>query len=218
MDRTNIFAAHDDKTVVGWFDWDKIQAHYGDKDYNGNGSRGTARGTGIVLTAGGRWVSQYWTAWQGEHATFTYITPDEARDWLIANNEEEAIVEHFGGLPEEEDRRPGRPEIGSPVQVRLGDLLGQVDEWAAARAMTRAEAVRKLVEHGLRAGTSGFRPRDRVSFEVEGEQRQGWYVSQFGHNVSTVTLVAPEDWIIREDGKPMPPVYTRSDDEIIPAR
>ena len=112
----------------------------------------------------------------------------------------------------------GRPEIGGAVHVRLGDLLRQVDEWAAARAMTRAEAVRKLVEHGLRAGTSGFRPRDRVAFELESEQRQGWYVSQFGFNVSTVTLQAPEDWDLREDGKAMPPAYTRRDDEIIPGR
>lgn len=61
---------------------------------------------------------------------------------------------------------------------------------------------------------SGFRRGDRVRFEVDGEMRDGWYVSQFGYKVSTVTLERPEDWFTRADDKPMPGVYTRRDDEL----
>lgn len=45
----------------------------------------------------------------------------------------------------------GRPEIGTPVNVRLGaDLLAQVDQYAAAESVSRAEAIRQLVQRGLR--------------------------------------------------------------------
>lgn len=45
----------------------------------------------------------------------------------------------------------GRPEVGKPINVRLGDeLLAQVDDWAEAEGIKRAEAIRLLVKHGLR--------------------------------------------------------------------
>lgn len=40
----------------------------------------------------------------------------------------------------------GRPEIGTPINVRLGDdLLAEVDEYAAELGVSRAEAIRQLV-------------------------------------------------------------------------
>jgi hypothetical protein len=153
MDRTNIFAAHDDHRVTGWFDYEQARA-WQDRDHNGNGSLGRGRGTGIVLTASGKWVGQRWTSWQGEEYTHVYITPDEAREWLIANGCDEAVKGHFGELAEEEDRRPGRPEIGDPVGVRLGDLLGAVDAYAAQHGVKRAEAIRQLVSAGLAVATA----------------------------------------------------------------
>lgn len=43
------------------------------------------------------------------------------------------------------------PEIGEPINVRLGDdLLGDVDRWARANEVSRAEAIRQLVYMGLR--------------------------------------------------------------------
>jgi len=48
-------------------------------------------------------------------------------------------------------RRAGRPKIGGEVQVRLGDLLPDVDAWAADNGVKRAEAIRRLVLAGLRA-------------------------------------------------------------------
>ena len=40
----------------------------------------------------------------------------------------------------------GRPEIGTPINVRLGnDLLAEVDEYASGLGVSRAEAIRQLV-------------------------------------------------------------------------
>jgi metal-responsive CopG/Arc/MetJ family transcriptional regulator len=45
----------------------------------------------------------------------------------------------------------GRPEVGKPVNVRLGDeLLAQVDAYAEIESIKRAEAIRQLVQRGLR--------------------------------------------------------------------
>lgn len=45
----------------------------------------------------------------------------------------------------------GRPEVGKPINVRLGDeLLTRVDEYAEAEGVNRAEAIRQLVQQGLR--------------------------------------------------------------------
>lgn len=47
----------------------------------------------------------------------------------------------------------GRPHVGTPVNVRLGDeLLAQVDNYAQTEGISRAEAVRRLVQRGLRKG------------------------------------------------------------------
>ena len=155
MDRTNIFASHADRRITGWFDYDSVQARWTDLDYNGNGSRGTGRGTGILLTAGGKWVSSSISRWQGETTTFMYATPEQAREWLIANGEDAAVAEHFGLLPEEEDRRPGRPEIGGRYTMTYGDdLLSRLDSYAFSRGVSRAEAVRSLLHQALAAGAS----------------------------------------------------------------
>ncbi|MBU8820946.1 ribbon-helix-helix domain-containing protein [Mycolicibacterium goodii] len=45
----------------------------------------------------------------------------------------------------------GRPSVGAPINVRLGDdLLAEVDAYAAAEDIKRAEAIRRLVQRGLR--------------------------------------------------------------------
>lgn len=45
----------------------------------------------------------------------------------------------------------GRPAVGTPVNIRLGDeLLAQVDQFAATEGISRAEAIRQLVQRGLR--------------------------------------------------------------------
>lgn len=44
----------------------------------------------------------------------------------------------------------GRPEIGRPVNLRLGeDLLAEVDAYATDHDVKRPEAVRRLIRLGL---------------------------------------------------------------------
>lgn len=46
---------------------------------------------------------------------------------------------------------PGRPEIGRPVNIRLGEeLLTRVDHYAQSVNISRAEAIRELIQRGLR--------------------------------------------------------------------
>lgn len=49
----------------------------------------------------------------------------------------------------------GRPVVGTPINIRLGDeLLTRVDQYAADENISRAEAIRQLVQRGLRKGRS----------------------------------------------------------------
>ena len=45
----------------------------------------------------------------------------------------------------------GRPEVGKPINIRLGDeLLARVDAYAARVDLPRAVVIRTLVENGLK--------------------------------------------------------------------
>jgi metal-responsive CopG/Arc/MetJ family transcriptional regulator len=47
----------------------------------------------------------------------------------------------------------GRPEIGQPINIRLGEaLLARVDRYAQAETVSRAEAIRQLIKRGLPKG------------------------------------------------------------------
>jgi hypothetical protein len=133
-----------DGSYDGRFNYAKA-SRWSDEDYNGNGSGGTGRGQAVLLTAGDRWVLENWTRWQGETSTYQWITPEKAREWLLLNSYDDAAEELLGPQPEEEDKRPGRPGIGTPVQVRLGDTLPLVDQYAQEDGVSRAEWVRRAV-------------------------------------------------------------------------
>lgn len=156
MSRVNVYErvseqdlGYEAPKLAGWFEWSKA-ARWSDADYNHNGSGGTGRGQAVMLTAGGRWVLEHWTIWQGGTDRYEYITDDEARDWLLRNGEDEAVRQHFGEVAEEEDRRGGRPEIGGRITTAIGDeRLAVVDSYARSEGIGRAEAVRRLVDAGL---------------------------------------------------------------------
>lgn len=158
MSRTNIYRYpdydniyNDAPVLEGWFDLAKASA-WDDADWNGNGTGGVGRSDVLYLTSGGKWVLSHRSAWQDETSTYEYVTSDHAREWLLRNGEDAAVAAHFGPVAAEEDRRPGRPPIGEAVNIRLGDaLLARVDERAAERGESRAEAIRGLVSEALAA-------------------------------------------------------------------
>jgi hypothetical protein len=106
------------------------------------------RGTGIYRTAQGRWVFERWTNWQGEKNTYEYISAEQAHDWLLANHHDDAVAECFG--PVEDERGPGRPEVGPAINVRLGEMLEGVDAYASRNGITsRAAAIRHAIQRGI---------------------------------------------------------------------
>jgi hypothetical protein len=144
---------------LAWFDEAKATAYKADTYWDGHNSvdvNTNDQFTHQVLyhTAGGRWVLHTWSQWQGARPTYEFVDPGVARDWLIKNDEAAAASQHFGDV--EDERGPGRPEIGRVVNVRLGDeLLAAVDAEATRREMPRAAVLRELVEAGLAATVAG---------------------------------------------------------------
>lgn len=136
----------DEPKLVGWFEWTKSDRWPGPtRDGAGNH---LATGEALIRTAKGRWVLEHWSRWQDDTDKYVFVSDDQARTWLLDHGEDATVREYFGEI--EEERGPGRPEIGSPVQVRLGtDLLERVDSWASERGVKRAEAIRRLVAAAL---------------------------------------------------------------------
>ena len=127
--------------------WHGNRAVYDGANLADVNTRDQHTGQGLYRTAQGRWVHCQWSNWQGATDIHAYIEPDEARDWLIFNDYDADAEKHFGEV--ESERGPGRPEIGHPVQVRLGDLLARVDTYSAEQGRSRADALRELIGKGL---------------------------------------------------------------------
>lgn len=161
MDRINVFENGEDdygrpvRRLAGWFDLDRATPVEGRRKWDGNNRAdvhvGANRAQTLYRTAQGRYVLHTTSAWVNEEDVWQFITPERAREWLTINESDDVIEEWFGKL--EEETGPGRPEIGPATQVRLGiELTARVDA-ARAEGESRAAAIRRLVETGLRATT-----------------------------------------------------------------
>lgn len=152
MARVNVYEAHSDgyggteDTLAGWFDPQRAE-RWSDVDHNGNGSGGTGRGQAICRTAQGRWVLEHWTSWQGEQDRCEFIDAEAAKTWLLENDFDEAVKQHFGEI--EDERGPGRPEVGPATPIRLGDDLTARVDAARLDGESRAAAIRRLLEGAL---------------------------------------------------------------------
>ena len=139
--------------LIGWFDLDKATRFSEDQDWNGSNHISVNTGSEwdhqtVYRTAQGRWALRGWSNRQGVQDTWGFISDADAREWLLRNGEDAAVAKYFGEV--EEERGPGRPAIGSPVQIRVeDDLLAALDAWAAERGITRAEAGRRLMRQQL---------------------------------------------------------------------
>lgn len=157
MARTNVYG-HDedtgDRRLIGWFDPDKCERFDADTYWNGQNrvdkiTRSEWIDATLFRTTGGRWVERTdYTRYHNGEVEHRFLSDDEARDWLLRNEDDEAVAEHFGEVAEESGPG-GRPEIGPAVNVRLGDLQERVDAYAAAHKLTRAAAVRELLGRAL---------------------------------------------------------------------
>ena len=144
------------RRVVGWFDLESAE-EFAERRHAFDGAnlagihlRDQNRGQILYRTAGGRWVLQQWSRWQRETDVWRFVTDDEARDWLIINEEEDETLERLFGEKPEPERGPGRPVVGPQVKANLPpELTARIDEIAERDDVPRAEVIRRLLERGL---------------------------------------------------------------------
>lgn len=151
MARINVI--DEQERLIGWFDDAKAEKFEEVARFDGQNYISTATGSEwnheeLYRTVAGRWVLHWWSQYAGAPDRYRFITGDEAREWLMKQEHEAAVI-RFWGAPEEE-RGPGRPEVGPSFHVRLPDeLLAEVDRLAQVGEMSRAECIRKLVNEAL---------------------------------------------------------------------
>lgn len=139
--------------LVGWFDGDKADCFWESVRWDGHNNVSAATGSqwhheALYRTAMGRWVLHEWSDWEGGEDSYCFVGEDEAREWLLINGDDEVVEEYLG--PIEEERGPGRPEVGPVVQVRVtSELLAAIDGLAVDRGMSRAELIRELLGTAL---------------------------------------------------------------------
>lgn len=134
--------------VIGWFDHRKAERF----DEISPQIPGRDEHQILFRTAEGRWVL-YGYVYARRGGAFgkpnTFISSDQARDWLERNGQYEAVARYFG---EAAERGPGRPAIGGRVTIPIGDgRVSAVDAWARDRKVSRAEAIRQLLDIALKA-------------------------------------------------------------------
>lgn len=154
MNRINILAhdEYDGDYTIGWFDVDKATAYEAEEEYDGDNmvdiNAGRHNHQVLYRTAGGRWVLHEWSEWQGSAPTYQFISDEKASKWLLRNHHDEAAEQWFG--PIEEERGPGRPEIGPAINTRLPeDLLARLDADAQQHGESRATAIRRILAASL---------------------------------------------------------------------
>ena len=147
MERVNVFDL--EGNLVGWFDEEKAEKFSEAERWDGSNNISIPTGSQwnheeLFRTAGGRWVLHWYSQYEGRPDSYRFITDHRAREWLLLNQEDEAVKNYFGEI--EDERGPGRPEIGPAVLIRLPEeLLTALDRKAEGEGISRAEIVRRLL-------------------------------------------------------------------------
>ncbi|MFN6548080.1 hypothetical protein [Mycolicibacterium nivoides] len=154
MGRINV-----DNTPDGWFDPDTSTVYHENLEWvdttdedelDGSPEDGAERGYWVSAatesehrherlyhTSDGRWVLMAWSD-EKPAGTYDFMSNAGAAAWRAINE------------PAKPASRRGRPEVGEAVHLRLpAELKAQVDDFASANALSRAEAVRRLLVDGL---------------------------------------------------------------------
>ena len=149
--RENVF--DDEGNFIGWFDRAKAEKFEEATRWDGNNHISIATGSqwdheALYRTAGGRWVLHFWSQWEGRPERYRFIDSDEAREWLLLNEEDEAVERLFGEI--EDEVGPGRPEIGPPILVHMPtEMTARLDALAEQDGVPRAEVIRRLLGEAL---------------------------------------------------------------------
>jgi hypothetical protein len=150
--RINVFTFDDEgnRRLAGTFYADKATKVEGRQEWDGNNNAdvhiGANRGQNLYRTAQGHYVLEQWSNYQTEETTHRFVDDDEARAWLLVNQDDALVEQWFGEI---EETGPGRPAVGSPTPVRLGDELTRKVDAARQGGESRAAAIRRLLEAAL---------------------------------------------------------------------
>jgi hypothetical protein len=158
-------AFNDTRTgALSWFDPEAARLVVEEDTYwDGNNRRGNVSGlqcgqSTLYLTQGGRWLENTDATREFNGGDrYTFLTEDEARDWLVKSGDSTAnavLEQHFPDTPEEQGPplALGRKRIGPKVEFNLPDsVLAAVDERAKTKGIPRAEMLRQAVEAWLTA-------------------------------------------------------------------
>jgi hypothetical protein len=153
-----------DRTLEGHFDPSKCESFDEETRWDGNNNVSVNTGSQwehekLYHTPGGRWVLKHWSQWQGVETTYRFLDDDQAQQWLLIAEHDDAVEKYFGEIPDE--RGPGRPAIvdGSTFSVKFpGDLLRRVDAAAETADVSRAEWLRRAAAAHLTAGLTAGLP------------------------------------------------------------
>lgn len=161
MQRITIYDTDEygESTRLGWFDLDAATHVLKEDDYwDGNNMHGMVSGmqinrASLYMTKGGRWVenSDHRPEFNGPDI-WRFLTPDEAREWMIKSggvDAEEALAEYFPETPDEEgppsNPQGGRPAVGPTINVAYpSDLRSRIDAAAERSGLTRAAWLRQI--------------------------------------------------------------------------
>ena len=149
--------ANDFDPTIGWFDMDKATRYDDGRYWDGSNTRGNCSRSQWVreylfLTAGGRWVHNIDSTSLQQGDAYHFMTADEARDWLVRSEANEAaLAEHFPTMPDESGPTMGRPAIGEQISVAMpAELLARIDASAEQANLSRSAWIRWACEDGLR--------------------------------------------------------------------
>jgi len=142
--------ANGGRTMVGWFDIDRAQ-HFRQSPPSTEDSEVLAAEQRLYRTCLGRWVLRE-EKLGGQQSQYRFLSPAQAHDWLSRHGLGTVAARFFARecTSASQSRKPGRPEVGGPVVVRLGpDLLTELDNYAESRNLSRAGAIRDLIRSAL---------------------------------------------------------------------
>lgn len=139
------------RAMVGWFNEARAEHFEPDplqRHSVGESSAETQGAQSLYRTSLGRWVLRQD---QANASVYRFLSPAAAHSWLTRHGLPDVAARFF--TPRAARTRPrkaGRPEVGGPVAVRLGvELLTEVDNYAGARHVSRADAIRDLIKAAL---------------------------------------------------------------------
>lgn len=164
MARTNVYEISEfgERTLAGWFDPTQCESFSEGHRWDGNNNIGVISGISIDFvdetlyrTPGGRWVrnsdrTRYYNG--ADH--YEFLSDDEARDWLLRSEDNDAAIgRYFGEQAGEAGPAPaGRPSMGDAPAITVkvpAELLARIDAAAEAASIARAEWIRRACEAAL---------------------------------------------------------------------